>query len=366
MNHSPTLLYALALFALSLPACRTQASEETHHHVHHKIVVTNPVAKDVTLTQQYVCQIRSQRHISVRALQSGYLEAIQVKEGQAVKAGDPMFKVIPTLYQARLDAEVAEVQLARIEFDNTSKLFADKVVSSQEVALQKAKLAKAEANLKLSEAELNFATVRAPFDGIIDRLHEQQGSLVKEGDELTTLSDNGTMWVYFNVPESRYLEYMAGRKHNEEELPLELVMANGGKFPQTGKVGAIEADFNNRTGNIAFRADFSNPDGLLRHGQTGTILIRRVLPEAIVIPQRATFETLDKLYVYVVDQDDVVHQRGIVVKHELEDLFVLEKGLEVGEKIVLEGVRQLHDGEEVEYENVHPELVAKNLKFHAE
>ena len=121
---------------------------------------------------------------------------------------------------------------------------------------------------------MNFTTVRAPFDGIVDRLHEQQGSLIKEGDILTTLSDNSVMWVYFNVPETRYLEYMAGLDQDKEDPKIELVLANGNKFQQTGKIGAIEAQFNNETGNIPFRADFPNPDGLLRHGQTGTVLIQ--------------------------------------------------------------------------------------------
>ena len=96
------------------------------------------------------------------------------------------------------------------------------------------------------------------------------------------------------------------------------MLANGSKFQQIGKIGAIEAKFNNETGNIPFRADFPNPDRLLRHGQTGTVLINRTLKNAIVIPQRATFEILDKRYVYVVDKDDVVHQREIVIQNELD------------------------------------------------
>ena len=143
---------------------------------------------------------------------------------------------------------------------------------------------------------------------------------------------------------------MADLSQDKEDLKIELVLANGSKFPQTGKIGAIEADFNNETGNIPFRADFPNPDRLLRHGQTGTVLISRVLKDAIVIPQRATFEILDKRYVYVVDKDDVVHQREIVVQNELDDIFVIKKGLGVDDKIVLEGVRQVRDGEKVEYE----------------
>lgn len=329
-------------------------------------MVTSPQAKDVIVTQQYVCQIHSQRHINIRALENGYLEEIPVKEGQAVKKGDVMFKVVPTLYQAKLDAELAEAQLAQLEFNNTKKLFEDKVVSIQEVALQQARLDKAKAKAKLAAAELNFATIRAPFDGIVDRLQEQHGSLIKEGDILTTLSDNSLMWVYFNVPEARYLDYMTGVDQNKESRQIELVLANGSKFQQTGKIGAIEAKFNNETGTIPFRADIPNPRRLLRHGQTGNVLIRRTLNNAIVIPQRATFEILDKRYVYLVDTDDVVHQREIVIQHEMDDIFVIKEGLGVNDRIVLEGVRQVRDGEKVEYEFRKPEEALANQKNHAE
>ena len=173
------------------------------------------------------------------------------------------------------------------------------------------------------------------------------------------------MWVYFNVPEKQYLEYMANRKQHEEDK-IELVLANADKFPQPGKIGAIEGQFNNETGNIAFRADFPNPDGLLRHGQTGTILIHRKVHDAIVIPQRATYEILDKRYVYVVDKDDVVHRREIVVQNEMDDIFVIKKGVGVGDRIVLEGIRQVRDGEKVEYEFRPPEEVMRKPKNHAE
>ncbi len=338
------------------------------HQEGHKILVTSPMAKDVTITQQYVCQIHSQRDIEVQAMEGGYLEAITVKEGQTVKKGELMFKVVPILYQAELEAEVAEVDLAKQEYDNTFSLANGKqqAVSQREVLLYKAKLARAEAKKKLAEAKLNFATIRAPFDGIVDRLREQQGSLVKEGDALTTLSDNSVMWVYFNVPEKRYLEYMAETDQNRESPDIELRLANLNKFPHIGKIGAIEAKFDNTTGNIPFRADFPNPDRLLRHGQTGTVVISRALKGAIAIPQRATYETLAKRYVFIVDKDDVVHQREIVIQYELEDNFVIEKGVDVTDKIVLEGIRQVHDGEKVEFEFRAPELVMKNQKNHAE
>ncbi len=367
MKSSKILAIIVALIALSLPACQTHTDQPESEH--QKIVVTSPKAMDVIITQPYVCQIRSRRHIEIHALEEGYLEEIPVKEGQAVKEGEVMFRVVPVLYRAKLDAERAEAKVAEIEYENTKKLAeGDKpVVSQTEVALYAAKLARAQAKVKLAEAEWSFCIIRAPFDGIMDRLRQMQGSLVKKEEVLTTLSDNSVMWVYFNVPEARYLEYMAGRGQDKEARKIELVLADGSKFPYAGEIGAIEAQFNNETGTIPFRADFPNRDGLLRHGQTGNVLIHQTLNNAIVIPQRATFEILDKRYVYVVGEDDVARQREIVVsRREKEDIFIIEKGLDVNDKFVLEGVRQVHDGAKVEYELRTPEEALANLKYHAE
>ncbi|MCA9026242.1 MAG: efflux RND transporter periplasmic adaptor subunit, partial [Planctomycetaceae bacterium] len=286
--------------------------------------------------------------------------------GQSVKQGDPMFKILPVLLQAKLDADVAEADLAEIEFKNTQKLYKDKVVSDQEVALAKAKLAKAKAKVDLARAELNFTDIKAPFDGIVGQQMNQQGSLIEEGDILTTYSDNSLMWVYFNVPEARYLEYKSRLDQDEDELKIELKLANGKIFPQHGKIGAIEADFNNETGNIAFRADFPNPDGLLRNGQTGTVLIHRDLKDVIVIPQRATFEILAKQYAYVVGEDGIVHQRDITVQNEMDDIYVIQDGLTQDDQIILEGIRQVRDGDQVETEYLDPLEVLSNLKYHAE
>jgi len=313
-----------------------------------KVVVSSLQAKDVVIAEQFICQIRSRRHIDVRSQQHGYLEEVLVKEGQAVKQGDVMFKVAPLLYKAKLEAELAEVELATLNLKNTERLFQNKVVSEEEVALLRAKLAGAQAKARLAQAELELTVVRAPFDGIIDRLQQQQGSLVTEREILTSLSDNSVMWIYFHVPQTSYLEYMSNPA-KDRELEAELVLADGRKFPQSGKLAAVEAQFDNETGTIPFRADFPNPDGLLRHGMTGSSSIHRTLKNALVIPQRATFEFLGKRYVYVVDQDDVAHQREIVIQSEQSDDFVIKEGLEVTDRIVVEGVRQLHDGEKLEH-----------------
>ena len=363
MKFSAVPVIVLALISCFLQGCNKHRQEQDETHT---IVATTPQSKAVTITQKYVCQIHSKRHIKVRALERGYLEEIAIQEGQEVKQGDVLFKVIPVTYRAKLEAESAEQELAQLEYDFTKSLSEQNVVSSNEVLLNKAKLSRAKANVNLAQAELNFATVKAPFDGIIDRLLDQQGSLVEQGDTLTTLSDNSLMWVYFNVPEASYLEYMTELTQHEKELKIELMLANGKKFPQIGRIGAIEADFNNQTGNIPFRADFSNPDRLLRHGQTGTVLIGKVLKDAVIIPQRATFQVLDKRYVYVIDKDNVAHQRAIEIENELDDIFIIKSGLGVDDKFVLEGIREVRDGGKVKYEDRKPEQVFADLKFHAE
>lgn len=364
----------LSVLTLSLSACHPH-DEHGHHEAHHKLVVTSPVAKDVIFTQLYVCQIHSRRNIEVCALQEGYLEEITLKEGQAVKKGEVLFRILPTLYKARLDAEVAEANQAQIEYEQSQQLAAKMVVSNIDVALAKAKFDKANAKASLARAEVEFTVIRAQFDGIIDRLYKQQGSLVEKKDVLTTLSDNEVMWVYFNVPEARYLEYQVHQDNNQQssqinlvDSQIDLVLADGSRFDQSaGNTVTVEGKFNNETGNIAFRADFPNPNRVLRHGQTGTVRIHRTLHNALVIPQRATFEILDKRYVFVVDKDGTIQQRPIVVQHELEDVFVIRKDLDPSDRIVLEGVRQVHHGEKaLETEFRKPEEALSHQKNHAE
>ena len=366
----PAVLLGFSCLVWTACSGTQREGEEPNQHV---IVVTSPMAQDVVITNPYVCQIHSRRHVDIRVMEEGYLDRIAIQEGQAVKQGDVLFRVIPTLYKAKLDAALAQADYAKVQYLKTQDLLRNKVVSTAETKLYKDKWAEAQAKAELAEAELKFSEVRAPFDGIIDRLYQQQGSLVTKDTLLTTLSDNSVMWVYFNLPEARYLEY---KRQDSSSSPsqlklantrIELRLADGSPFNQTaGDVVTVEGQFNNETGNIQLRADFPNPDGLLRHGETGTVLIHKTQKHAIVIPQRATFGLLDRTYVWVVGEDHVVHQRLITIQHELEDIFVVKSGVSVSDKIVLGGVRQVHEGEKVNYEYRAPQEVLAHLKFHAE
>ncbi|MCA8922589.1 MAG: efflux RND transporter periplasmic adaptor subunit [Planctomycetes bacterium] len=320
---------------------------------------------DTELSDDYVAQIHAIQRIELRALEGGYLEEIFVDEGKPVREGQRMFQIKPTLYQAELDMARAEAQAAQIEFTNTELLAAKQVVSANELALAKAKLDKAQAEVALREAHRQFTAINAPFDGIMGLLEVRRGSLLEEGELLTTVSDNRHMWVYFNVTESEYLEYMACPEA-ERPKEVELILANNQVFDQVGTIETIEADFNNETGTIAFRATFPNPRGVLRHGETGKVRIKTPLKDALVIPQAATFEVLDHRFVFVVDKDGVVHQRRITVAEEVPHLFVVSEGLDEHERILFEGLRKVQDGSHVATKYLDPAELLKQLDLPAD
>jgi membrane fusion protein (multidrug efflux system) len=330
-----------------------------------QFLVTSPLKKDTLVTRDYVCQIHAISHIELRALEKGYLQNIYVDEGQFVKKGELMFQIMPLLYNAELQKSQAEANFAEIEYLNTKSLADSNVVSKNELAMAKAKFDKAKAELSLAQVHLGFTEIRAPFDGIMDHFRVRLGSLVNEGDLLTTLSDNSQMWVYFNVPEAEYLNYKANTTE-ENLLKVNLLMANRQMFKYPGVVQTIEADFNNETGNIAFRATFPNPNALLRHGETGNIQMTIPLKDALIIPQKATFEILEKKYVYVVDKDSVVHSREITIGSEMPDLYVITSGVSEKEWVLLEGIRKVKDMQKIAYEYEDPKTVLPKLKVYVE
>jgi membrane fusion protein (multidrug efflux system) len=347
---------------LCLASCDSK-KEEKEEEI--KFLVTSPLKKDTTITREYVSQIRAIQHIELRSRERGYLQEIFVDEGQFVKKGQIMFQILPVLYQAEMQKAQAEANFAEIEYQNTKQLSEKNVVSPNELALAKAKLDKAKAELTLAQVHLSFTEIRAPFDGIMDHFQARLGSLINEGDLLTTLSDNSEMWVYFNVPEAEYLNYKTNVTE-ENMLKVNLLMANNQLFKYPGVVKTIEADFNNETGNIAFRSTFPNPDGLLRHGETGNIEMTIPLKNAIIIPQKATYEILEKKYVFVVDKNNVVHSREITIASEMPDLYVVKNGLAENERILLEGIRKVKDNDKIAYQYEDPKTVLPKLKVYVE
>ncbi len=358
-----SVFMVVASFALLFNTGCESKHEEEESEI--KLLVTSPLEKDTIVTKEYVSQIRSVSHIELRTLEKGYLHKIYVDEGQFVRKGQLMFRIMPMILEAEQQKAKAEAGFAEIEYRNTKSLADSNVVSQNELALAKARLDKARAELALADVHLAFTEIRAPFDGIMDQFQVRLGSLVDEGDLLTTLSDNSKMWVYFNVPEAEYLDYKM-RSGQKDQGKVKLMMANHQLFEYPGIVETIEADFNNETGNIAFRATFPNPKGLLRHGQTGNVLVEVPLNKALIIPQKATFEVLEKKFVFVVDKDNVVHTREITIGAEMPDLYVITDGLSTDDKILLEGIRKVKEDEKIHFDYEKPEDVIAGLKVYSE
>lgn len=349
------------LLCASCKSEKEQTKEETS-----KFAVTSPLKMDTSFNKEYVSQIRSIRNIEVRAQEKGYLQNIYVDEGQYVKAGQLLFRIMPKLYEAELMKADAEAREADIEVQNTQVLADKKIVSGNELAMAKAKSDAAKAEVALAKTHLAFTEIRAPFDGTIDRLPLKLGSLVDEGELMTTLSDNSHMYVYFNVGEPEYLDYEAHQKENGGKKKVNLLLANNQPFKYDGEVETIESEFNNETGNIAFRATFPNPDKLLRHGETGKVQMLVPFKGALVIPQKATYEIQDKKYVFVVDKSGDVKSREITISAVMPDLYVVGSGLEENDRILLEGVQKVKDDEKITAEYRDPHDVINQLKLKAE
>ncbi|WP_184191353.1 efflux RND transporter periplasmic adaptor subunit [Chryseobacterium defluvii] len=343
-------------------SCNTKKQEKEEEGIY---PVTVPLKKDTVINKEYVAQIRSVKNIEVRAQEKGFLEKIYVDEGQYVHAGQTLFRIMPQLYQAEVMKAKAEVEQASIELKNASTLAGNNIVSNNERAMARAKLDAANAEMKLAQIHLSFTDIKAPFSGVINRIPLKLGSLVDEGDLLTSLSDNTEVYSYFNVSEPEYLNYQT-HVNDRGSNQVTLLMANGEPLPQKGEIQTIEGEFDNETGNIAFRAKFSNAGGLLRNGETGKVQMTLPVKNALIIPQKATYEIQDQKYVFVVDKNGIVKSKNIKVAYELPDLYVVASGLSDNDKILLEGVQKVKDDQKVKTKFQDPKKVLQSLKLKAE
>lgn len=356
-------LVLAGIFAVLILSSCTTKKEEKEEAV--KFTATKAIVVDTTSTKEYVSQINSIKNIEIRSQERGFLQNIYVNEGQYVKAGQVLFRIMPKAYEAEVLKTKSEAKAAEIELQN-AKMLADKnIISKSEQALAQAKLEQAKAELALSKLHLSFTEIRAPFSGIIDRIPKKLGSLIDEGELLTSLSDNSQMYAYFNVSEVDYLNYQTQVK-DRANSEVDLKMANNELFKSKGKIEVIEGEFDNETGNIAFRATFPNPDKLLRNGETGKVIINFPIKNAMIIPQKATYEIQDQKYVFVIGKDGVARSRNIKIAYELPDIYIVESGLKEGESFILDGIQKVKEDQKVNAEFKDPKKVLQSLKLNAD
>jgi membrane fusion protein (multidrug efflux system) len=354
------IVFIIGCFALTnLISCTSKKEEKTETDTYK---VTSALVKDTSILREYVAQIQSIQNVEIRAQVKGYLEAINIDEGQMARQGQVLFNIMPKEYEAEMLKAKAEARKAELEWQNTKTLAEKNIVSNAELAIAQSKLDEAKADLAKAELFLSFTKIKAPFDGTVDRLKFKLGSLVDEGTLLTTLSNNKEVYAYFNVSESEYLDYKT-RTKAEDKNEVSLMLANGVEHVSKGTIETIESEFDNTTGNIAFRAKFSNPNLLLKHGETGKVRLTIPIKNALLIPQKATYELQDKTYVFVIDNNNKVKARNIIIKQKLPNLFVIESGIDATDKILLEGVQSVKEDDIIKPEFVEPNEAIYHLQL---
>lgn len=360
----------LLLPAFIYSACnRTEGKANTQPEVY---PVVQPLMTDTFYQEEYVAEIHALQNIEIRTKVRGFIEQIHVDEGKQVAAGQLLFTLSSRTFRedllkanAQLKSATAELKAIEVEMNNTRLLVDKGIVSKTELEMMQAKREAAQARVEeanaaiaLAKLNLSYTEIRAPFAGIINRIPNKRGSLVDEGTLLTTLSNNKEVFAYFNFSETDYLNYITSAE-KDRFYAVELKLANQQIFPYKGKIESSESEFDPASGNIAFRARFPNPEGLLKHGANGKVIITRPLRNAMLVPQRSTFEMQDKVFVFVVNGQNVVKQKQIIIGKRLQHFYVVERGLRPDETIVLEGVENLKDGQQISAQSVE----ASSLRF---
>lgn len=351
----------VALVAMGAAGCgRAVAAGEPSVRAPETFVVTEPVVMDVPVRATHVAEVHAVQHIEVKARVSGWLERIEVDEGDVVEAGRVLFVVDarePQIELQRAQASravaAAEVVKAEIEARKRRELAAKDVVAAQEVDLAEAALAAAQAGLAqavaaVSAAELAVQHTRilAPFAGRVDRLRHKVGSYVEAGAVLTTLSDDSEVFAYFRLSERSFLARSATGLTAGVEAPeqVEFERADGAQHGQPGRIDVTGSVVDAGTGAVSCRARFANKGRILRHGATGRVVLTSTRKDALVVPKRSTFERQQNVCVFVVGESGQLVARQVVIDLRLEDHFVVASGLRPGDRVLFEGARLVREG----------------------
>lgn len=331
--------------------------------------------------QEYPVAVEGRVNVEIRPQVDGYLDKVYVDEGAFVRKGQPLFKINDNRYrellnnaQGTANAAEAAVINAKLEVEKLAPLVEGKVVSEYQLKSAKASLRIAEANRKQAQAavasariSLEYTNITAPVDGYITRLPKKQGSLVSAADPqpLTLLSDISEVHAYFSIGEADFIAFRekhAGGTLNEKISnlpPVTLVLANNSEYEQKGKVDMVDGQFDRTTGAITLRASFPNSKGLLRSGNTGRVRLGVSHDNAVLVPQSATVEVQDKIFVYAVDKDNKVGRVPITILGKSGTDYLVKEGIKAGDKIVFKGFETLQDGMTIVPEKVIAQTTAK-------
>ncbi|OLY90617.1 membrane fusion protein, multidrug efflux system [Cnuella takakiae] len=319
-----------------------------------------------TTGNEYTASLQGKTDVEIRPQVDGFLETVLVDEGAFVHAGQVLFRINSQPFQEQLNSAAASLQAAeaattnaQLEIDKLTPLVENKVVADYQLKAAKAayKIAvanasQAKANLSAARIRLGYTLVKAPVSGYIGRLPKKRGSLVAPTDPepLTQISDVHQVYAYFSLSETDFIHFKSqypGSTLNDklQQLPpVSLVLADNTVYPQTGKIDMVDGQFDKNTGAITLRAIFPNAQGLLRSGNTGKVRLQQQHTDAILVPQTATIDVQDKIFVYTVVDSNKVAKQPVQVIGKSGSNYIVKDGVKPGDRIVFSGLDRLIEG----------------------
>ncbi|MCT3833923.1 efflux RND transporter periplasmic adaptor subunit [Elizabethkingia anophelis] len=318
--------------------------------------------------KEYPGNIEGIVNVDVKPQVTGYLQAVLVKEGQYVQKGQPLFRIMPDVYNeqvknsdAGLKSALAAQATARLEVEKLRPLVDGKVVSDMQLKTAQANYNAATAQVEQAKAALgsskinaNFTLIKAPVSGYIGRIPNRTGTLVSPTDTtaLTTLSDISTVQVYFSISEANYITYSKEGIFSGDSGNIQLILADGSVYNQKGRVEAGSGNIDKATGSITMKAIFPNPDKLLRSGGAGKIVIGRTVDNIVQLPITSVKDIQDKFFVFKLADSSKVAMVPIQIDGKTKDTYYVKSGVKAGDKIAINRIDMLQDGMKVQPKKV--------------
>ncbi len=349
------LIWPAIIYLLTLVACSTETSNAPQAAGPMPFAVLQVAKQSVTVNQEYIANLQGQQNVEIRPKVSGFIQKIYIDEGEEVKKGQLLFKLETQTLNEDAEAAKAQIQSAQVEVDRLIPLVERKIISQVQLDAAKAQLSQAKSNYSAITANIGYANITSPVSGVVGGLPYKEGSLVSASDAepLTIVSDIKNVRAYFSINEKQLLHFSKKYKGVTldamvDSMPeVSLKMVDNSLYDHKGKIQTINGLINERTGTIDCRAVFPNPDRMLRSGGSGTILLPITQNNIFLIPQVAVFELQGKKLVYVVGDDNKVNTKVIETNGTSDKDFIVTGGLKEGDKLVVEGVSKLQDGQEI-------------------
>ncbi len=325
--------------------------------------------KTLTSYTAYPASIEGTINSAVRAKVPGYITQVFADEGEKVKKGQILFKLETQSLSQEAGAARANVNAAQVEVNKLKPLVDKGIISRVQLETAEARLAQAKANYNSITANIGYATIRSPIDGYIGAISYRQGALVSPADPkpLTTISDIDEVFAFFSMNERDYLNFLQttkGRALSDKIRnfpPVELLLVNGSIYEHKGRIETVTGQVNTSTGTVSFRATFPNPERILANGNSGNIRIPKTFENVPVVPEASTYEQQGRVYVYKVQGDTLAVSAPITISERVENLVIVESGINAGDKIVAQGVGKLRNETRIQPQPVSFDSIAHSL-----